>query len=114
MVDHERILKGMEVVDLSEAHVGIVEHHEGTGFKLSHRDAPDHHHHYIPHHWVAKLDDRVHLSRPAADVFDGWPGGHPSSRPELATPHEASKPVNWKAWGVAGAGAIGLLLLALL
>lgn len=114
MVDHEHILKGMEVVDVAELHVGVVEHHAGAGFKLSHRDAPDHHHHYVPLHWVARLDHRVHLSRGADDVFDSWPGGYPSKRPELATPHEPSQPVNWKAWGAAGAGAIGVLLMALL
>lgn len=113
MVDHERILRGMEVVDRARAHVGIVEQHEGTGFKLSHRDAPDHHHHYIPLHWVAKLDQMVHLNRAAADVFDTWPGGYPSGKPQLAGAHEPSKPVNWKAWGAAGAGAIGLLMLLL-
>ena len=108
MIDHERILKGMEVVDVAEAHVGIVEHHEGSGFRLSHRDAPDHHHHYIPHHWVAKLDERVHLARAATDVFDSWPGGYPTGY-SAKPPEEGAKAVNWKAWAAVGAGAVAFI-----
>ncbi len=117
MIDIERIPRGMEVLDVDLVHVGIVEHHEGTGIKLSHRDAPDHQHHYIPHHWIARVDEQVHLSRKAADVFDTWPGGYPSGLTVLAPVRALKgpgKPRNWRAWGLLGVGgAAGLLLLFL-
>ena len=117
MIDIERIPRGIEVLDVDLVHVGIVEHHEGTGLKLSHRDAPDHHHHYIPHHWIVRVDEQVHLNRKAAEVFDTWPGGYPSGLTVLAPFHEPAvprKPRNWRAWGALGVGAAaGLLILFL-
>ena len=116
MIDVERIPKGTEVLDINDVHVGIVEHHEGTGLKLSHRDAPDHHHHYIPHHWIVRVAEQVHLNRAAEDVFDTWPGGYPSGQPLLAPfhePKEPRKPRNWKVIGAVVAGGAALLLMFL-
>ena len=114
MIDVEAIPKGTEVLDSAGVHVGIVEHHEGTGLRLSNRDAPDGHHHYIPHHWIARFTVQVHLKRTAADVFDTWPGGHPSGnaqpQPQAAMTPRRSKRTIWVALGTAGATGIGRLL----
>jgi|GEM_PF-3037112 len=117
MIDVEAITKGTEVLDVAGTHVGHVEHHEGTGLRLSNRDAPDGHHHYIPHHWIAKVAEHVHLKRAAADVFDSWPGGHPSgnAQPQPLAALDTPKPTRSK-WVIAAgvaAGAIGLVLLLL-
>lgn len=115
MIDVETIAKGTEVLDVAGVHVGHVEHHEGTGLRLSNRDAPDGHHHYVPHHWIARVAEHVHLKRAAADVFDTWPGGHPSGNPQPLAALDPPKPKRSK-WVIAGsvaAGAIGLVLLLL-
>lgn len=115
MIDVEAIPKGTEVLDAAGTHVGHVEHHEGTGLRLSNRDAPDGHHHYIPHHWIARFETCVHLKRAAADVFDSWPGGHPSGKSQPFPAMGPARPRRSK-WVVAGgvaAGAIGLVLLLL-
>ena len=110
MFESERIVRGMEVLDRAGGHVGIVEHHEGTGFRMSHRDAPDHHHHYIPHHWIVRVDDGVHINRCAEDVFDSWPGGQPARFAAL-TPARPRGPRRWPIWAAVGAGGLTLLVL---
>ena len=114
MFESDRILRGMEVLDSTGRHVGTVEHHEGTGFRMSHRDAPDHHHHYVPHHWIARVDDGVHINRPSADVFDSWPGGHPVRLALTPLPApRAARRTRWPAWAAVGAGGIALIVLLL-
>lgn len=113
MIDVEAIPRGMEVLDNAEVHVGHVLHHEGAGIRLSNRDAPDGHHHYIPRHWIARVAEHVHLKRAAADVFDTWPGGHPAGRGDVADTPKPRGKRRLAGWGALAAGGI-VLVLALL
>lgn len=62
-----------EVVGSDGVHVGKVDHIRGDRILLTKtdRDAGGHHH-SIPSSWIAKVDDKVHLSKTAAEAQQVW------------------------------------------
>lgn len=73
-----QIRKHMEVLSADGEHVGTVDHMEGADrIKLARGDAAAHggHHHYIPASWVDRIDEHVHLSKPADYVAANWEHG---------------------------------------
>ena len=62
-----------EVVGSDGTHVGKVDHVRGDHILLTKtdRDAGGHHH-TIPSSWIASVDDKVHLSKTAADAQAAW------------------------------------------
>lgn len=67
-----QITKHMDVVSSTNDHLGRVDHVEGDRLKLA-RDALGQHH-LIPLRWVARIDDKVHLSHSTKDVERLWAG----------------------------------------
>ncbi|MBP1853236.1 DUF2171 domain-containing protein [Rhizobium halophytocola] len=73
MVSAEQIREHMEVRALDGAHVGTVDHMEGSSrIKLTRTDSPDGQHHLIPLDWVDHVDQHVHLSKPLEEVQIQW------------------------------------------
>ncbi len=71
--DVEKIREHMEVLGADGGHVGTVDCLRGDHIVLTKRDAAaGGTHHGIPAGWVAKVDDKVHLSLPAADARARW------------------------------------------
>lgn len=73
-MDISQIKDHMEVVGSDGAHVGIVDHLEGTDrFKLTHRDSnADGKHHFLPISAIAKVDEFVTLSMTASEAMAQW------------------------------------------
>lgn len=66
----DQIREHMEVIGSDGAHVGTVDHLEGTDrIKLTKDDSADGEHHFIPTAWVDHVDAHVHLNRPADQVI---------------------------------------------
>ena len=66
----QKIREHMEVVGSDGQHVGTVDHLEGQDqIKLTRNDSPDGRHHYIPTDWVDRVDDTVHLNKPADEAI---------------------------------------------
>ncbi len=74
MVNTQSIKEHMEVLGSDGAHVGAVDHLDGTDkIKLTKSDPKSGgQHHVIPVSWVAKVDTSVHLSKPAKDAIAQW------------------------------------------
>ena len=73
MVSAEQIREHMEVRALDGAHVGTVDHMDGSSrIKLTKNDSPDGNHHLIPLDWVDHVDQHVHLSKGLEDVQTQW------------------------------------------
>ena len=74
MVDTSQIKEHTEVVGSDGAHVGTVDHLEGSDrLKLTRRDAEaGGQHHFIPLDWVENVDSKVQLSKAAGDVKAQW------------------------------------------
>jgi hypothetical protein len=66
------IREHMEVVGSDGLHVGTVDHMDGERIKLTKSDAVDGHHHYVDMDLVERIDSKIHLSKPAEDVTDGF------------------------------------------
>ena len=71
MVDASAIRAHMPVIGSDGEHVGTVDGVEGDRIKLTRNDSADGEHHYIPFAEIARVDDRVHLSAPAAAALAG-------------------------------------------
>ncbi len=73
MVDTSTIREHMAVVGSNGKLVGKVDRVEGLSLKLT-RDSPqaDGEHRYIPLDWVERVDESVHLRKPAEDVQEQW------------------------------------------
>ena len=86
MADTGKIREHMEVIGSCGKHVGFVDRVEGRSIKLT-TDTPQARgeHRYIPAAWVARIDDHVHLSRPAGDVRQEWQA-HPFQEGEYVPP----------------------------
>jgi hypothetical protein len=69
-----KIKEHMEVLASDGQHVGTVDHLQGADkIKLTKNDPTSHgHHHLIPAAWVARVDDRVHLSKTIQEVTQSW------------------------------------------
>ena len=71
MVDAKRILPHMIVVCSDGEEIAEVEHLEGaSAIKLTRDETGQHH--FVPLVWVASVDERVHLDRPARAVREQW------------------------------------------
>ena len=71
--DVEKIREHMEVVGADGAHVGTVDCLRGGHIVLTRSDAvAGGEHHGIPAGWVAKVDNKVHLSLAAAEARTRW------------------------------------------
>ena len=77
MVDATQIKEHTEVVGSDDAHVGTIDHMEGSDrIKLTRRD-PDAGgvHHYIPLEWVDSVEgDRVRLNKTGQEAQAQWQG----------------------------------------
>jgi outer membrane protein OmpA-like peptidoglycan-associated protein len=117
----------MEVLGSDGAHVGTVDHVEGTRIKLTRRDSADDEHHHVALDQVARVDAHVHLAIPAATALAGGIGAAVASAtgdPVGDDPHDPLPPTRNRA--VEGArprgnyylpwvvGIVGLVLLLLL
>jgi hypothetical protein len=77
MVDATQIKEHTEVVGSDGAHVGTVDHMEGSDrIKLTRRDPAAHgQHHYIPLEWVDSVEgDRVRLNKTGEEAQAQWQG----------------------------------------
>jgi hypothetical protein len=74
MIRAQDIKKHMEVLGSDGQHVGGVDHLEGADkVKLTKSDANSGgEHHFIPLDWIAKVDVKVHLNKPAKDAMAQW------------------------------------------
>jgi hypothetical protein len=73
MATAEQVREHMEVIAADGAHVGTVDHMDGTSrIKLTKTDSEDGKHHLIPLDWVDHVDEHVHLSKSADDVRSQW------------------------------------------
>ena len=64
------IRERMEVVGSDGQHVGTVDHLDGSDrIKLTRDDSPDGRHHFIPTSWVERVDQTVHLNKPAEEAI---------------------------------------------
>jgi hypothetical protein len=69
---HQNISEHMEVVGSDGAVVGTVDHVEGSEIKLTKSSDKSGQHHFIPLDWIANVDNKVRLSKPARDVKAQW------------------------------------------
>jgi len=73
MISAEQVREHMEVIGADGAHVGTVDHMDGgSRVKLTKSDSEDGQHHLIPLDWVDHVDQHVHLTKSAEDVFSQW------------------------------------------
>ncbi len=74
MTDAKAIKEHMEVIGSDGKHVGTVDHLEGADqIKLAKSDPQSGgQHHIIPLKLVQKVDDKIHLSKPARQVMLEW------------------------------------------
>jgi hypothetical protein len=72
-MDTSKIREHMEVVGSCGKQVGFVDRVEGESIKLTKDTSGSRgEHRYIPASWVARVDEHVHLSKPAGDVKEEW------------------------------------------
>lgn len=73
MISADQIREHMEVRSADGAHVGTVDHMDGSSrIKLTKNDSADGQHHYIPLDWVDHVDQHVHLSKDGDAVKRDW------------------------------------------
>ena len=79
MIDPNQIRENMPVIGSDGETLGQVDGVEGANdpggqgrIKLKRDTSPDGHHHHVPLSDVARVDEHVHLSRPAREVRSGW------------------------------------------
>ncbi|THV24039.1 DUF2171 domain-containing protein [Peteryoungia ipomoeae] len=73
MISADQIREHMEVRSADGAHVGTVDHMDGSSrIKLTKNDSTDGQHHYIPLDWVDHVDQHVHLSKDGDAVKRDW------------------------------------------
>ena len=74
MVQTKDIKEHMEVLGSDGAHVGTVDHLEGSDkIKLAKSDPKSGgQHHLIPVDWIDHVDAHVHLNKSAKDVQANW------------------------------------------
>jgi hypothetical protein len=75
MADATQIKEHAEIVGSDGAHVGTVDHMDGSNrIKLTRKDPEAHgHHHYIPLEWVESLEnDKVRLNKTRQEAEAHW------------------------------------------
>jgi hypothetical protein len=66
------IREHMDVIGSCGNTLGKVDHVQGSSIKLTKNDSPDGLHHFIPTSWVARVDDKVHLSKNCGEAKREW------------------------------------------
>ncbi len=110
MADTRNIRHDMQVLGSDGGMIGKVDGVEGKVFKL--QRAPElggGEHHFVPLHWVERVDDHVHLNVPAATARDRY-GTEASNAGHAAIPDDEGG-IGWLPWLI---GALLLLLAAIL
>ncbi|MEJ7763812.1 MAG: DUF2171 domain-containing protein [Thermomicrobiales bacterium] len=77
-MDTSQITEHMPILASDDQQVGVVDHLDGDAIKLTKNDSADGQHHWIPLSWVSRVDEHVHIDRPAADATSGWMNSSPS------------------------------------
>ena len=108
MVDTSGIRNGLAVIASDGEPVGAVDKVEGDRIKLTRKDSTDNDHHYIPLAWVARVEERVHLSRTGADVRATFGQQH-AAHGRTAAAHDDGRKKNWLPWILAALGLLALL-----
>ncbi len=75
MTDATQIKEHAEIVGSDGAHVGTVDHMDGSDrIKLTRKDPEAHgHHHYIPLEWVESVEnDKVRLNKTSQEAVAHW------------------------------------------
>ena len=67
---HQNIKEHMEVIGSDGTVVGTVDRVQGSEIKLTKGSGAAHH--FIPLDWVAGVDSKVRLSKPARDARAQW------------------------------------------
>ena len=78
MVDQSTIREHMPVVCSNNKQFATVDHVDGDYVKLTKQDSPDGQHHWIPMGWVARVDEQVHVDRPADQAMREWLSSPPA------------------------------------
>jgi hypothetical protein len=68
----QQIQEHMPVFDSQGEQFATVDHLDGDYIKLTKRDSPDGQHHWIPLHWIARVDEHVHIDRPRDLAMQEW------------------------------------------
>jgi hypothetical protein len=76
-MDTSQIREHMPVFDSNSAEFAVVDHLDsGSTIKLTKDD--DGNHHWIPVAWVTRVDESVHLDRPADQAMQEWSTSNPA------------------------------------
>ena len=67
-----QVREHMEVVCSKGMHVGTADHMQGDELKLTWKDSEEQKHHFVPASLIAKVDDKVHLSKTCDEVKAMW------------------------------------------
>ena len=70
MIDKNQIKPHMPVVGSNDQPIGMVDHVQDNSLKLTRDNSGKHH--LIPLDWVDRVDDKVHVSKPADEVRKSW------------------------------------------
>ena len=105
MADHlHGVHEGMQVLGSDG---GVIGHVVGTeGDQIAVQSAGEHHgHHHIPADWIARIDDHVHLNRPAGLAWDTAPAHGAAAASHHGQGHvhdEASgaRKFKWVPWAI--------------
>ena len=87
-VDVASIKEHMSVIAADGEAIGKVDHVQDGRIKLTKNDSPDGQHHFVPMHWIERVDTHVHLNKTLVDIRAATGGG--SVSPTDAVP-EAGK-----------------------
>ena len=66
MANMHDVRSGMQVIGSDGGMIGTVSGIEGDQIAVTSAGEHAGHHHHVPSSWVARVDDHVHLDRPAA------------------------------------------------
>ena len=66
------IKKHMDVIASCGKKVGVVDDVEDGALKLTKKDSPDNHHHFLPFGWIERVDNHVHLNKNSQETEQGW------------------------------------------
>ena len=105
------IREDMQVLGSDGGMIGRVDGSDGSRIKLKRAaESSGAHHHYLPLSWIARVDDHVHLDRPAAQAREQWTVGDDAGAAAGAAHAGAHdrKGANWIPW------LIGVALLAVI
>ena len=121
MANVHNVRSGMQVIGSDGGMIGTVSGIEGDQIAVASAGEHAGHHHHVPSNWVARVDEHVHLDRPAAVAWDSWKAHHQDggvtgrSAPGTQVRGEAAtdRPARGSKW-VWIIGAIMLLIIIVL